>query len=307
MDQRTFCVAVGFRRRSANLRAANRFWGVMVDYESGPVPPEGMDVSRPAAARVYDWYLGGAHNFAADREFGARMVETLPMVKDCAQANRSFLHRAVGVLTARGIRQFLDIGSGMPTVGNVHEIAQQLHPEARTLYVDYERVAVAHANVILNQHDPHRERTAVLHADFRQPQAILDAAETRRLLDFSEPIGLLLVALMPFIDPADGPQALLRTYRDALPSGSYLAMSQITSEAVPPDMRDQVERFAAAYADTPNPVFLRSHQEFADLFDGFELIEPGVVWAPQWHPDHPDDVPNDPSRAVFLAGAGRKP
>jgi hypothetical protein len=273
---------------------------------SAPPIPASVDIDRPAAARVYDWYLGGAHNFESDRTFGRRMAETLPMVKECALANRAFLRRAVNHLASEvGIRQFIDIGSGVPTVGNVHEVAQRADPDARTVYVDYEFVAVAHANLILDEQDERRDRTTVLQQDFRNPEAILTHPDTRRLIDFSQPVGLLAVALLPFIGPGDRPDLLLQHYHDALPAGSYLAMSQITAEGVPAEMVGQVEAFAGAYADTPNPVYLRSHQEFADLFGGFELIDPGVVWAPQWRPDA--ELISDPARAVFMTAVGRKP
>jgi hypothetical protein len=273
---------------------------------SAPPIPDSVDVERPAAARVYDWYLGGAHNFESDRAFGKQMAEVLPMVKECALANRAFLRRAVAYLAGEaGIRQFIDIGSGVPTVGNVHEVAQRTDPAARTVYVDYEFVAVAHANLILDEQDQQRERTTVLQLDFRDPEAILNHPETRRLIDFSQPVALLAVALLPFIGPGDQPEALLTRYREALPSGSFLTMSQITAEGVPASMAPQVERFAASYADTPNPVYLRSHAEFGALFAGFDLLEPGVVWAPEWRPE--GELRGDPSEAVFMTAVGRKP
>lgn len=288
----------------------------MQDHSSPPPPdeldvsdnldvPDYLDVRRPAAGRVYDYYLDGAHNFEIDRAFARRMLETLPPVRQCARANRAFLRRAVEWMCAEGIEQFLDIGSGIPSAGNVHEVAQQLVPEARTLYVDYERVAASNAAFILDDQDPHRQRTNVLQADFRAPETILDAKRTHRMLDFDEPIGLLLVSLLPFIGPHDHPQALMRRYRDAIPAGSYVAMSHITSEGVPAEMHEELLRFVEAYQDTANPVFLRDHADFEDLFHGFELLDPGVVWAPEWHPDDPP--PEDPSRTVFLAGVGRKP
>lgn len=271
---------------------------------SSPPPPPDIDVTRPAAARVYDYYLGGAHNFEIDRDFGRRMEETLPLVKQCAQANRGFLRRVVKWLCQQGVDQFLDIGSGVPTAGNVHEIAQEHNPKARTIYVDYEHVAASHSGIILDEQDPQRRHTDALKEDFRAPSTILDAEPTRQMLDFDEPVGLLLVALMPFVGPGDDPMELMRQYRDRLPSGSYVAMTQITSEGVPEDMIGEVEHFAASYANTANPVFLRDHASFEELFTGFDLLRPGVVWAPEWLPEDP---PQDPSRTVFMAGVGRKP
>ncbi|HEX4221531.1 MAG TPA: SAM-dependent methyltransferase, partial [Pseudonocardiaceae bacterium] len=173
----------------------------------------------PSVARVYDWYLGGANNFAVDREFGRQVEEALPSVKALAAANRAFLHRAVRYLADQGIRQFLDLGSGIPTVGNVHEIAQKVDPGTRVVYVDHEPVAYNYAKDLLRDN----EFATVIQADIRDPELVLNHDDTRRLLDFSQPVGLLLISVLPFV-PED-PAPLLARYRQPLVSGSYQAIT----------------------------------------------------------------------------------
>lgn len=275
------------------------------EHHAAPDAPADVDVSKPAAARIYDYLLGGHHNFAVDREFGQRMVDSVPMLKQAAIENRAFLRRAVTWMLDQGIRQFLDIGSGVPTAGNVHEIAQARDPQARTVYVDYEHVAVSHAKLILDEQDPHRRRTDVLRADFRDPATVLGSEQAGRLLDFTRPVGLLVVALLPFIGPADDPAGLLARYQAPLPSGSALAMTQGTDTDIPDDLAEQVHWLSAHYNNTANPVFSRTREEFTALFTGFELIEPGVVWAAQWRPDDP--LGNDSTRLNLMAAVGHKP
>jgi SAM-dependent methyltransferase len=269
-----------------------------------PLKPRDADVSRPAAARAYDFFLGGRSNFEADREFGRQVLDQVPFVADFARNNRAFLRRAVNWLTQRGIDQFLDIGSGIPTVGNVHEIAQQRNPEARTVYVDYEPVAVAHSTTILDEIDPRRERTDVLQADLRSPSDILDHTITRNLLDFERPIGLLIVATLHFIGPGDRPRELIAAYRDALPSGSHLVLSHLTLDGVPERMQEQGRALEALYAGTPNPGYFRGREEFTALFGGFDVVDPGIVWAPEWHPDQAHEI--DPASTATLTGVGVK-
>lgn len=277
---------------------------VTSDHPAAPQAPAGVDISKPAAARVYDWLLGGDHNFAMDREFGQRMVETMPIARLIALENRAFLRRAVTWMLEHGITQFLDIGSGVPTAGNVHEIAQARNPHVRTVYVDYEQVAVSHARLILDQQDPDRRLTDVLQADFRDPAAILGSRQVASLLDFTKPVGLLLVALLPFIGPGDDPAGLLAQYREPLPPGSALAMTQGTSEGLPEDMVEPAKRILAGYGNTANPVFSRTPEEFTALFTGFDLVDPGVVPAPLWYPDGPSIA--DPAKVTLLAGVAIK-
>ncbi|WHT20717.1 SAM-dependent methyltransferase [Crossiella sp. CA-258035] len=260
--------------------------------------PQGVDVERPSAARIYDYYLGGGYNFESDRQFARKAIALLPSLPMIAQQNRVFLRRAVRFCVQHGIRQFLDIGSGIPSVGNVHEVAQQINPEARVVYVDNEPVAVAHSRMMLSG-DP---RTAVVQADVRDPDSILGAPETRALIDFDEPVGLLMVALLHFVPPADEPKAFLAQYRDALAPGSYLALSHATLEHQPA-ITEQVRQL---YENSQNPMTSRTKAELEVLFDGFDLIAPGIVFTSAWRPESPEEVGDDPERSVIYAAVGRR-
>ncbi|MCI4061856.1 SAM-dependent methyltransferase [Micromonospora sp. R77] len=260
--------------------------------------PDTIDVERPSAARMYDYYLGGSHNFAADRAAARAMVDAVPEAPLMAQANRAFLRRAVQFLADAGIRQFLDIGSGIPTVGNVHEIAQRIDPESRVVYVDVDPVAVAHSREILSGND----RATVLQEDLRRPEAILRHPEVTGLLDFSQPVAVMIVAVLHFIPYADQPAEILRTLRRSLVPGSHLVMSQACDEGrVETGERAEAER---VYRRTDNQLWIRSRAELVALFDGFTLVDPGVVWVPQWRPETPDQAENA-EQAVFMGGVGR--
>ena len=259
--------------------------------------PAEFDPERPNAARVYDYYLGGAANLKADRDFGKKVLEILPEARDYALFNRAFLRRAVRYCAGRGVRQFLDIGAGIPTVGHTHEIAQQIDPDCRVVYVDNEALAVAHSELLLTNNP----NAAAVHADLRQPDAVLNARETRRLLDFDEPIAVLMVALMHFIPDADDPKSLLKRYQQALAPGSYLVMSHATDEG----LNVRVGTAAEMYRVTNKPACVRDRAQIAELFDGFELVEPGVVYTPEWRPD-PEDNVAEPGRSAALGGVGRK-
>ncbi len=260
--------------------------------------PETIDIERPSVARMYDYYLGGSHNFAADRAAAQAMVAAVPEAPLMAQANRAFLRRAVQFLAESGVRQFLDIGSGIPTVGNVHEIAQRVDPDCRVVYVDVDPVAVAHSREILAGND----RAVVIREDLRQPAAILDHPEVNRLLDFTQPVAVMIVAVLHFIPDADRPEEILRTLRAALAPGSSLVMSQASD-----DGRTETGERAEAeqvYRRTDSQLFIRSRAELTALFDGFELVDPGVVWVPEWRPESPEQAENA-AQAVFLGGLGR--
>jgi hypothetical protein len=259
--------------------------------------PLEVDVTRPNAARVYDVYLGGGHNFDIDREFARRATELLPDVAVVAKMNRAYLQRVVRELSHAGVDQFLDLGSGIPTAGNVHESAQAINPRARVVYVDNESVAVAHSSMILKDND----FATVVNADVRDPAAILEHPDTRRLLDFERPVAVIMCTILHFIADADDPLGIVRTYRDALSSGSCLAISHGTT-----DNRPDLAAFGDAYRDTPNPVTLRPRAAVERFFDGFDLVEPGLVFTPQWRPESPDDVGTEPERSGVYAGVGRK-
>lgn len=259
--------------------------------------PETIDIERPSVARMYDYYLGGSHNFAADRSAAQAMISAVPEAPLMAQANRAFLRRAVQFLIDSGIRQFLDIGSGIPTVGNVHEIAQQAAPESRVVYVDADPVAVAHSREILAGDD----RATVIQEDLRRPEQIMEHPEVRRLLDLTEPVAVLIVAVLHFIPVTDRPEDILRTIRRSLAPGSYLVLSQASADGRSVDERAEAEQ---VYQRTDNQLTVRSRAELSALFTGFELVEPGVTWVPQWRPDSPDGAV-EADQAVFIGGVGR--
>jgi len=260
--------------------------------------PEGMDLSRPSAARVYDYFLGGAHNFAADRELAEQVARITPNVGDTMRANRAYLRRAVRLLLANGIRQFLDIGSGIPTVGTVHEVAQEEDPESRVVYVDVDPVAVAHSQAMLEGSD----RAVIICADLREPDRILAQAEATGLIDLAEPLGVLVVGVVHFIPDSDDPAGILARLRDRVVEGSYLALSHATYEDQAPEV---VEAFGLSRF-TETAIVLRSRSEITGYFAGLKLIEPGVVHIPQWRPDNPDETIEHPERIGAFAGVGRK-
>jgi hypothetical protein len=266
--------------------------------EAGWVPP-GVDTRRANVARVYDYLLGGTHNFLPDQDLGRALAAVEPNMQSGARANRDFLGRAVRFLSSAGIRQYLDIGSGIPTQGNVHEVAQAADPAARVAYVDLDPVATAHSRAILDGND----RAAVIEADLRTPEKIL-ADPGMRLLDLSQPVGLLLAAVLHFISDEEDPWQVVATLRDSLARGSYLVVCHATNEsrpAVAQAAQTVYNRSVAIQAHT------RSRADILRFFDGFDLVDPGLVYIPLWRPDSPADVPSDPARIWALVGVGRRP
>ncbi|NIJ11010.1 O-methyltransferase involved in polyketide biosynthesis [Saccharomonospora amisosensis] len=277
---------------------------------SEPVP-EGVDLDHPNPARIYDWFLGGTTNWAIDREFGAKVVETFPLVRTMARVGREFLGRGVRHLASQGITQFLDLGSGVPTVGNVHEIADSVNPGSRCVYVDNEPVAVAHSRVLLErQGDPARH--AVLHGDLRHADGIWERALATGVLDPSRPVGLIVVNVLYFFGDGDRPYDFVARYRDLLPSGSYLLSSHLTEDGVPREGSSERARVRSQYQSSGSPLHLRTREEFTRFFDGFDLVEPGVVWVPLWQPDvaaspASEEFADEPSASSAFAALGRKP
>jgi len=257
-----------------------------------------VDVEAPSAARVYDYFLGGAHNFAVDRALAEEIARMAPNVGDTMRAGREFLRRAVRFLVHAGIRQFLDLGSGIPTVGNVHEIAQRLTEQARVVYVDIDPVAVAHSRAILDGND----RVAVLHQDVRQPGKILTDPALLATLDLTQPIGILLAGIMHFVRDEDDPPGIVAQFRDAAAPGSYAVISHVTYEDQP---REVVEAQKLS-ARTSTEIVLRSKAQILAQFRGFTLVEPGLVHLPRWRPDAPGDVDDHPERFGAFGGVGRK-
>ena len=261
----------------------------------------GIDIDRPSAARVYDYYLGGSSNFAVDRELAHRVATAIPWINEVARDNRAFLRRAVRYCIGAGIRQFLDIGSGTPTSGNVHQVAQRIEPASRVVYVDNEPVAVAHAELQLETE--HNDRAAIVQADLRTPEIIFDDPRTRRIIDFDEPVAVLMVAILHFIPESDDPVGVIDRYRQRMAPGSYLALSHVTDDVYP----EKLGKLVDVYKDSSNPVTTRSRQQVSELFAGFELVEPGIVWTPEWHPETPEQVGEHPESSMVYAGVGRRP
>jgi len=262
-------------------------------------PEHESPLNRPTAARIYDYLLGGHHNIEVDRIAGDRLREINPDAPRAMWANRAFLRRAVRFLCEQGIEQFLDIGSGIPTVGNVHEIAQRTTPGVHVIYVDIDPVAVRQSLTILEG----QPTVTAIKADARQPEAIIGHPSVQHLLDFERPVAVLLVAVLHFI-PDDDASRTARSFRDAMPPGSYLALSHGTYEGVPTDVIERGERL---YAGTANPIKGRTRAQIAQFFDGLELVAPGLVFTPLWRPEGREDpLIDEPARSSTLAAVGRK-
>jgi hypothetical protein len=245
---------------------------------------------------MYDYYLDGKDNFQADRDAVARVEAAMPEIRQVAQENRAFLRRAVRYMARQGIRQFIDIGSGLPTVGNTHEIARQVIPDARVVYIDTDPMVLAHGSALLATDG----NTTVATADMRRPGEVLQHPETTRLIDFTRPVGVLLIAMTHFIASADR-SAIMGRLRDALPPGSHIAAAHVTSDGHSAEAVAQIE---GVYATTPTPIYFREHAQVARFFDGLELAAPGLVTIDAWHAD-PDD-PAPPATRWLYGAVGRK-
>ncbi|MFD5096609.1 SAM-dependent methyltransferase [Amycolatopsis thailandensis] len=262
-------------------------------------------VDKVSVGRVYDYLLGGTHNYAVDQAFAEKQLAVLPEIRDFARANRAFLGRAVRFMVDQGIRQFVDIGSGLPTQGNVHEVADEVAPgESRVVYIDNEPIARAHAQILLEQTaDPNRH--AALDADFFDQGLLWERVLDTGLIDRTQPIGLLLVALLHFMPDEQNPHATLGFHRAMLPPGSFLAVSHI--HVAPEDVETQNagKQVAAEYGRRTNhTAIMRSREQVAEFFGDLELVDPGLVWLPQWRPGDGDFVDEAP-RSRGLAGVAR--
>lgn len=256
-----------------------------------------IDTSKPNVARAYDYYLGGGTNFTADREFAKRILEGLPEARTMAIANRQFQGRAVRLLAEQGVRQFLDLGAGIPTVNPTHEAAREVQPDAKVVYVDSEAVAVTHGQLQLAQ-DP---GCRVVQAELQDVDKVL--AEAGQLLDFTEPVAVMLLAIMHFVPDTDDPKAIIGRYASACPGGSYLILSHGTGDG---SLNEQVTAAAGDYTSSANySAHLRSKEAIRDLVEPYELLEPGIVWTPQWRPDAPVDTA-EAERTFSYGAVGRK-
>jgi hypothetical protein len=268
------------------------------------VPPPGVDMAKPNIARVYDYLLGGKDNFAADREVAELTLRIMPDARQGPRSNRAFLRRAVRYLAAEaGIRQFIDIGSGLPTRGNVHEIAQAVDPETRVVYVDHDPVVLAHARALLAN-----DFTNVIMADLRAPESILNDPTVRSVIDFDRPVALLLLSILHHINDEDDPASIMATLRAAVPPGSHLAISHLHN----PGSRRPED---AGLARVGEEIFKKSYgvgrwrgpEEILSFFGDWDLVPPGLVPTSEWRPDPSDDHTKYLTHYFVLGGVARKP
>lgn len=244
---------------------------------AGP-DPAGLDVTTPNIARMYDYMLDGRDNFAADRDAAEKLITMMPQLPLVARANRAFLRRAVQALvTEYGIRQFIDVGTGLPTMGNVHEVARRAAPGTRVVYVDNDPVVCCHARALLPS-----PATQIIEADLRMPEEILGHPLTRQTIDLGEPFALMFMSVLHFVPDQDDPRAVIAQFRAAMAPGSFLVISHGTLETRPDDPRAQLS--AEVYSRSSASLALRSLESVRRLFDGFELVAPGLVWISQWRP-----------------------
>ena len=260
--------------------------------------PDGIDLTRPSVARVYDYLLGGFHNFPADRQLAESVIAAYPLTPATARAARSFLTRAVLHLARdHGVRQFLDLGSGIPTQGNVHDVVQQVDPGSRVVYVDVDPVAVAHGEAILRDNP----NAVAVQADLRRPDEVLSLPAVTELLEPGRPTAVLMMLVLHFVPDEDGPADILRGYREGLGTGSWLALSHGTTEFTPREVTDEVTKL---YRTTTMPGTPRNREQIGTLLEGYELVPPGLVLLEQWQPGSVADV-QDPERFPVWAGVAR--
>lgn len=264
-------------------------------------PPQGLDVTRASSARIYDLMLGGKDHYAVDREVAARVLELAPQVRDAVRENRRFLQRAVHYLAGpAGIRQFVDIGTGLPTVGNVHEIARALRPDAHVVYVDNDPIVLVHGRALLADNDG----TVVIEGDARDPADILAHPQLERMIDFNEPVAVLFVALLHFLTDEEDPGSVVAAFREVMAPGSYVVLSHATAGRY----HESSHQAAQVYRESATELTLREPEQVLEFFDGFELVPPGLVPAAKWRPELPCHYRQNRRSplAPVLAGVGRK-
>jgi len=260
-----------------------------------------FDTSIPHTARMYDYFLGGKDNFAADRAAARAVLEAMPELPLSLRLNRQFLRSAVRWTANRGIRQYLDIGTGIPTAGNTHETAQAIAPDACVAYVDNDPIVLTHARALMAGHG--LGRTTFTRADLREPKAILSAPEVREVIDFRQPVALMLVAILHFIRDEERPYDIVSQLVEALPSGSYLILSHASPDADP----ERAAKASQGWRTASAQMTMRPHRDVLRFFDGLELVEPGLVT--RWNPDGDDEdsVPELGERVMGYGGVARKP
>jgi hypothetical protein len=257
-----------------------------------PVP----DFSIPSPARMYDYWLGGKDNFPADREAARQVMDAYPDVRRLARANRRFLTRAVWFMAAQGIRQYIDLGTGIPTSPNVHEVARQAIPDARVIYVDNDPVVTLHSQALRATGDG----VIAIHGDIRRPQDIIAHPELAELIDFTEPVGILFISVLHFISPEEDLGGIVAAFRWRMAAGSYLAISHATTDRADPEVLAEI---AQVYKGATAPAVPRPAAQIRELFTGLDLVEPGVVDVSQWRPD----IRARPAKIRILGGVGRRP
>jgi trans-aconitate methyltransferase len=267
--------------------------------------PAGVDTSRPAPARIYDYMLRGQNHFEADAEAAERILSAVPEIRDCAWSNRGFHQRAAKWIAEQGVRQFIDIGSGLPTVGNTHEVVQKVIPGARVVYVDHDPMVAEQGSQLLADDSS----TRVICADLREPETILEHRDLRELIDFSQPTGVLLTAVLMFVSDSSNPWGLVARYVDALAPGSYLALSHLTDDYKPPVT---AERFRAVFDGATERLYFRSRKQIARFFDGLAMVspyegaEPALCYTGIWGAEDPVLADSDGARWLYC-GVARKP
>jgi len=262
-----------------------------------------IDTSVPHSARRYNYWLGGKDNFEIDRKSADLIAEAFPAIRTAAKQNRAFLRRAVSFLAEQaGIRQFLDIGTGLPTVDNVHDVAQRIAPASRIVYVDNDPLVLVHARALLTSST--EGATAYIDADLHEPQKILDHSAVRDTLDYSQPIALMLVAILHFIPDDADPYGIVRRLVDALPAGSYLVLSHATFDPLPTEV---VNALNAANTGSPTPFVPRTREQVARFFDGLELLEPGIVSVADWRAENEPEPRPTPAEVAWYGAVARIP
>ena len=279
------------------MNAAGTPWSdpVAVDHPDGAGAAGRIDTSTPHPARMYDYWIGGKQNFAADREVGDRMAEAMPGLPLRARANRAFLGRAVRYVAGQGVQQFLDLGAGLPASGNTHEIAQSVHPDAAVVYVDNDPLVTVHGRALLAD----QARTRVFEADLRDPGSVLDHSDVASLIDFEQPVAVLLAAVLHFVTADADPAGIVAAFTERLVPGSHLVISHAASDLLPVE----TEQLRPIYRSSATGA-LRDRAEVLGFFDGFDLVEPGLVQVPLWRPN--SEPPEDLSQYWMYGGVGAK-
>ncbi|WP_051468891.1 SAM-dependent methyltransferase [Actinomadura oligospora] len=272
----------------------------MTPPEAGPgVAEAAREPERASVARVYDFYLGGDHNLPVDREFARQMMLRVPEAPEVARLNRAFLRRAVRDCARAGIRQYLDIGSGIPTVGNVHEVVAEVRADGRVVYADHDPTAVSYGREILAG----RDAASMVLGDLRDPDGLLADPEVRRLIDWDEPVAVLMLGVLHYVPDSGRPRGLVDRYTSPMAPGSALVLSHGTEDALPEHVRSMTDLSKKRQSEA----FMRSRAEVAAFLDGLDVLDPGVVFLPEWRPDAGDEAGSPKARVMAYGGVGRKP